>query len=328
MQTLHAEERTNYPLTLSVDDLGEGFNLYAQVAEEIGPARVCAFMRTALEQLVRALEDDPSAEALSLEVLSSSERDQVVYGWNATEAAFPAERCVQELFEAQVARTPEAVAVVFEGVELSYGELNARANRLAHHLIGLGIEPDARVAIALERSPEMVVALLGVLKAGGAYVPLDPAYPAQRLAFMLEDSAPHALLTEAAVRPALGHLPDTLPIIELDAPSPPWTALPAANPDPAARGLTSRNLAYVIYTSGSTGTPKGVMVEHQAVVNRLVWMQQAYQLRPLRGGAAKDAVQLRCLGLGVFLAAVAWGAPGRGPSQRAHGPRLSERSHN
>ena len=280
MQTLHAEERTNYPLTLSVDDLGEGFNLYAQVAEEIGPARVCAFMRTALEQLVRALEDDPSAEALSLEVLSSSERDQVVYGWNATEAAFPAERCVQELFEAQVARTPEAVAVVFEGVELSYGELNARANRLAHHLIGLGIEPDARVAIALERSPEMVVALLGVLKAGGAYVPLDPAYPAQRLAFMLEDSAPHALLTEAAVRPALGHLPDTLPIIELDAPSPPWTALPAANPDPAARGLTSRNLAYVIYTSGSTGTPKGVMVEHQAVVNRLVWMQQAYQLRP------------------------------------------------
>ena len=222
----------------------------------------------------------PQTALDELPLLPPAERHQVLYGWNATEAPFPAELCIQELFEAQVARTPEAIAVVFEGVELSYAELNARTNRLAHQLIGLGVKPDARVAIALERSPEMVVALLAVLKAGGAYVPLDPAYPAERLGFMIEDSAPHALLTQQAVLPALGRLPDTLPILELDAPSPPWAALPATNPDPASRGLSSRNLAYIIYTSGSTGTPKGVMVEHQAVVNRMLWMQQAYRLQP------------------------------------------------
>ena len=280
MQTLPAEERTNYPFTLLVDDFGQGFNLYAQTPDQIGPARICAFMRTALEQLVHALDERPGAQALTFEVLSPAERHQVLYGWNATEAPFPAELCIQELFEAQVGRTPDAIAVVFEGIELSYAELNARANRLAHHLIGLGVKPDARVAIALERSPEMVVALLAVLKAGGAYVPLDPAYPIERLGFMIEDSAPHVLLTMQAVLPALGRLPDTLPILELDAPSPPWAALPATNPDPASLGLTSRNLAYIIYTSGSTGTPKGVMVEHQAVVNRILWMQQAYRLQP------------------------------------------------
>ena len=148
------------------------------------------------------------------------------------------------------------IALVFEGRQLSYTELNARANQLAHHLIATGLKPEGRVAIALERSAEMVVAMLAILKAGGAFVPIDPAYPAERISFMIEDSAPDILLTQRAVLPLLGHLPDKLPILTLDDSTPPWAALPATNPDPASIGLTSANLAYVIYISARQADPR------------------------------------------------------------------------
>ncbi|WP_457812635.1 AMP-binding protein [Sinorhizobium meliloti] len=153
---------------------------------------------------------------------------------------------------------------------LSYGELNARANRLAHHLIALGVRPDQPVAICLERSPAMVVGLLAILKAGGAYLPLDPAYPSARLRQIVEDAAPRLLLCDAAGRAALG--PEALvdlTVVDLQTATPAWAELPASNPEPRALGLSPRHLAYVIYTSGSTGTPKGVMVEHRGLV-RLV----------------------------------------------------------
>ena len=180
---LYGEERTNYPFTLSVDDLGEGFGLTAQVAAPAEAKRVCEYMHRALESLVEALESEPHRAVGGLEVLPVEERQQVLYEWNRTEAEYPADRCVHELFEEQVSKTPEAVAVVYEGETLSYGELNRRANRLGHHLRGLGVKPDGRVAICVERGFEMIVGLLGVLKAGGAYVPLDPGYPAERLQF-------------------------------------------------------------------------------------------------------------------------------------------------
>ena len=153
-------------------------------------------------------------------------------------------------------RTPEAIAVEFEEQKLSYGELNARANRLAHRLRGLGVKPDDRVAICVERSFEMVVGLLAILKAGGAYVPLDPGYPAARLAFMLKDSAPVALLADSAGQAALAGR--YCRAGDRSGGCGPLGHEPAANLDCAALGLTSRHLAYVIYTSGSTGTPKGV----------------------------------------------------------------------
>ena len=160
--------------------------------------------------------------------------------------------------------TPDAVAVVFEDRQLTYAELNARANRLAHHLRSLGAGPETRVAICLERSLEMVVGLLAVLKAGGAYVPLDPAYPEERLAFMLADSAPLALLTQGNLATSLLEAAPGLPVIDL-AEAEQWAHRPAHNPDPAAVGLTPQHLAYVIYTSGSTGKPKGVLIEHRQV---------------------------------------------------------------
>jgi amino acid adenylation domain-containing protein len=213
----------------------------------------------------------------------AAERHRILVEWNATEVDIPQDKCVHELVEAQAARTPDAIAVVCEGERLTYAELNAKANRLAHHLRALGVRPDDRVAICAERSLAMVVGLLAILKAGGAYVPHDPEYPAERLAFMLRDSAPIAALTHGTARAALEdglagltHRPPVLAIDEDAA----WEGRPSTNPDPAEIGLTSRRLAYVIYTSGSTGRPKGAMNEHHAVVNRLIWGQRAFELGP------------------------------------------------
>ena len=224
--------------------------------------RVCQYMCRALEALVEALETSPARAVRTLEVLPAAERHRLLYEWNDTEVEYPSDKCVHELFEEQAEKTPEAVAVVYEDEQLSYGELNRRANQLAHYLRELGVKPDDRVALCLERSLEMVVALLAVLKAGGAYVPLDPDYPPERLRFMLEDSQPVVLLTQSHLRELFNQLEDALPVLDLDD-STPWQQQPESNPDPAAIGLTPSHLAYVIYTSGSTGLPKGVCVMHR-----------------------------------------------------------------
>jgi amino acid adenylation domain-containing protein len=216
------------------------------------------------ETLLAAALEAPGTPVSEMTLLGPEETELVLRGWTGGTAAFPADRCMHELFEARVAETPDAVALVFDGQSVTYGDLNARANRLAHHLIAQGVRPDTLVAVALERGVEMVVALLATLKAGGAYVPLDPAYPQERLGFMIADSAPHLLLTRSEVRSSLGTLPDTLTQILLDEDAP-WAGLPVTNPAAAALGLTPSHLAYVIYTSGSTGLPKGVTVEHARV---------------------------------------------------------------
>ena len=281
IEYLGAEERTNYPFTLSVDDLGEGFVLTAQVRLPIDPKRICGFMHTALEQLANALENAPTTPLWRLDVLPPAERHQLLTEWNATEVAYPQDRCIHELFEAQTAKAPEAVAVVHGERQLSYGELNARANRLAHYLRALGVTPETRVAICVERSLEMVVGLLAILKAGGAYVPLDPAYPAERLAYMLADSAPVVILTDAQAQnrlPAAFAGAAAIPVLDLEADAERWAGQPMINPDRASVGLTARHLAYVIYTSGSTGIPKGVMVEHRSLANLIGWHCDAFDL--------------------------------------------------
>ena len=198
---LYGKSLNNYPVTLNVDDLGEGFSLRTLVEASVDAHRVCQYMHTALESLAEALENEPSRRMHALEVIPETEKRQILYEWNASRAEYAAtrgrrEKLVHRLFEEQAQKTPDAVAVVFEEATLSYGELNRQANQLAHYLREFGVGPDERVAICLEGSLEMVVGLLGVLKAGGAYVPLDPAYPVERLQYMLEDSAPVAVLTQ------------------------------------------------------------------------------------------------------------------------------------
>ncbi|MDE3786069.1 amino acid adenylation domain-containing protein, partial [Sinorhizobium meliloti] len=277
MEWLGDEERTNYPLTLSVDDFGQELGLTADAVEPISADRICGYMQRALEQLVDALEQAPDRPVRELDILPAEERSYLLEELNRTEADYPSDLCVHALFEAQVRRVPDAVALVFEEQSISYGALNADANRLAHHLIGLGVRPDQPVAICVERSPAMVVGLLAILKAGGAYVPLDPAYPGERLRQLLDDAGPRLLLCDAAGRAALGaEAIDDLSAVDLDAAMPAWADQSADDPDPHALGLTARNLAYVIYTSGSTGTPKGVMVEHRGMTNYLSWARESY----------------------------------------------------
>ncbi|QHG87430.1 non-ribosomal peptide synthetase [Xanthomonas cucurbitae] len=224
--------------------------------------------RQVLQAMVAAGADDQPVERLPL--LGEAERRQVVLEWNATAVDYPRDACVHALFEAQAARTPAAVAVVHGESSLTYEQLNAQANRLAHYLREVGVGPDDRVAICVQRDVRMVVALLAVLKSGGAYVPLDPAYPADRLAYMLADSAPVAVLAQTAT---VGLLPmASVPVIDMDMPC--WQSHDMANPSIAA--LTSAHLAYVIYTSGSTGRPKGVMVEHRNTVNLLIWAHRSF----------------------------------------------------
>ncbi|AHG70703.1 D-alanine--poly(phosphoribitol) ligase, subunit 1 [Burkholderia pseudomallei MSHR146] len=273
IELLSARERTNYPLTLSVDDLGQDFSLTVQVSGHVDPQRVCAFMETALEQLAQALGEQPQCDIGGLDVLPRSEREQMVYAWNATERDYPIEQCIHQLFEAQVDRKPEAIALTFEGQRLSYAELNARANRLAHYLQGRGVGPDRLVALCAERGIEMVVGLLAILKAGGAYVPLDPAYASDRLRGIVEDSQPALVLADAVGRAALGELDGALPVIDLETDALRWHEMPPTNPGVASQHV--HHLAYVIYTSGSTGRPKGVMVEHAQVV-RLFGATQAW----------------------------------------------------
>ena len=209
-----------------------------------------------------------------LGMLSEREREQVLYQWNETSVEFPSDKTVHELFAEQVEKTPKAVAVEYEGRQLTYGELNRQANRLAHYLQILGVKPEARVAICVERGLEMIVGLLAILKAGGAYVPLDPAYPQERLQYMLEDSAPVALLTQAQVREQMGPLPAGLPTLDLtDAV---WNSQPESNPEAADPKTTAGQLAYVLYTSGSTGKPKGVMVSHRNLVSSTFARKLAY----------------------------------------------------
>ncbi|MFL5386461.1 MAG: amino acid adenylation domain-containing protein, partial [Longimicrobiaceae bacterium] len=235
-----------------------------------------------LGHLARVLEQvaaDADVRLSQLELLGEAERALVLKEWNRTERPYPRGMCVHELFEAQAARTPGAVAVVSEAERVTYAELNARANRLAHRLRELGVAPDVRVGICVERSVEMVVGLLAILKAGGAYVPLDASYPVDRLRCMLEDSAPAVLLTHPPLAATVAELAagSAVPVLDLTARAA-WADRPAENPE--RDGLGPKNLAHVLFTSGSTGRPKGVMLEHGSLVNRLAWMQDRYVMEP------------------------------------------------
>lgn len=222
--------------------------------------RMLGHFRVLLEGIVA----DPEQPLSKLPLLAEAERRQLLVEWNDTSTEYPRDQTVQQLFEAQAAETPEAVAVVFEGEGLTYAELNGQANQVAHHLRRRGTGPDVLVGIMMERSVKMVVALLGILKAGGAYAPLDPAYPQERLAFMLRDTDAPVLLTEE-------RLAENLPahraqVIRLDAD---WERIAGESTENPPSAATAESLAYVIYTSGSTGRPKGVAVTHRSIV-RLV----------------------------------------------------------
>ena len=207
----------------------------------------------------------------SMPLLTASEREQILHEFNNSAVSYPQSEMIHQVFEAQAERAPDAIAVLWGEHQMTYAQLNRKANQLAHALLACGLRPDERVGIYAERSPEAVVGLLGILKAGGAYVPLDPSYPPERLAFMLKDSSPVAMLAQADLRDSVSTL--GRPVIVLD------EDLPQPADNPVVSGRTSRNLAYLIYTSGSTGQSKAVMIEHRSVL-RLVINSNYAQIGP------------------------------------------------
>lgn len=275
-------DTTQFDLSLYLRVSGEALAGYLEYATDLFDAATVARYIGHFTTLLAGMVAQDAQSLAALPLLAAAERRQLLQEFNDTRVDYAQGALIHQLFEAQVVAKPAAVALVYEGETLSYYVLNRRANQLAHMLLRRGIRPDDRVALCLERGIDMVVALLAVLKAGGAYVPLDPAYPADRLQYMLADSAPVAVLTQRSLLARLRELDGTtaVPMLVLDDRD--TVSLlaqqPERNPDPAALGLTCAHLAYVIYTSGSTGRPKGVMNQHDGVLNLLRWNHGQYAL--------------------------------------------------
>jgi len=261
IRQLMARERTNYPLTVSVDDVGEGFLLTVDALAPAEPDQVGALLHTCLDNLVTALDSAPETAVGAVGVLGEVELSRVLVEWQEPVVEVVA-GTLPGLFEAQVVRDPDAVAVVADGVRLSYGELEVRANRLAWLLVGRGVGVESVVGVCLERGVEVVVAMLAVVKAGGAYVPIDPAYPDERIGYTLGDAGARLVLASAGLAGRLGGF--GVEVVVLDEPSlvAELAVLDAGVP---GRVVLPGHPAYVVYTSGSTGRPKGVVVTHGSV---------------------------------------------------------------
>ncbi|CAI2767104.1 non-ribosomal peptide synthetase [Flavobacterium collinsii] len=268
---LSSHERTNYPFTLSVDDYGDDFGLKSQIDQSIGSQRIVEYMKEALTELLEAIKSEESS-VMSLVILPKEEQHELLYSFNDTAVAYPKDKTVVDLFEEQVKKTPDAIAVVYEGEALSYKELNEKSNQLGHYLIEQGVEPDTLVGICLERSLEMLIGILGILKSGGAYVPVDPDYPSDRIGYMLDDAGIKLVLSMEDNHKILADYKD-IDVLLLDKD---WAKI-SVNPTTALNvALSPSHLAYVIYTSGSTGKPKGVMIEHSSLVNYLLYSIEYY----------------------------------------------------
>ncbi len=268
-----------------------------------------------LRTLLAAAATRPDASVRSLPMLTEPELQRLLVEWNETAVPFP-ERCMHELFEEQARRTPDAVAVEFRDRQLTYGELDARANQLARHLASLGVGPEVLVGICVERSAEMLVGLLGILKAGGAYVPIDPAYPADRQAYMLESSEAPVVVTEERLRPGLPVGDAKVVCLDGD-----WPAIAALSTDPCGVDANPEQLAYVIYTSGSTGLPKGVQIPHRALVNFLTTMRERPGLTAGDVLVAVTTLSFDIAGLELYLPLVTGARVVVAPAETTSDPR-------
>ncbi|MDZ8030988.1 non-ribosomal peptide synthetase [Nostoc sp. DedSLP04] len=250
--------------------------------------RIVEHFRNLLEGIVA----NPQARLSDLPLLTAEELHQQLVEWNNTQVEYPEQQCIHQLFEAQVEHTPDAVAVVFEDEQLTYCELNAKANQLAHYLKKLGVKPEILVGICVERSLSTIVSLLGILKAGGAYVPIDPAYPPERIAFILEDAQAPVLLTTALLLEAMPQNKAKVVCLDTD-----WHLVAQQSQENLFSEVTTDNLAYVIYTSGSTGRPKGVMIKHASTVAMLDWANKTFAIEAMQGVLASTSI---CFDLSVF----------------------------
>jgi amino acid adenylation domain-containing protein len=268
-------EIARYDLTLSFTDRKEEMSASLQYNTDLFQAATARRMLAHLKVLLGGIVEDPARRLSHLPLMGAEERHQVLVEWNQTEVEYPKEMTVHRLFEEQAKRTPDAVAVELEGEGLTYEELHRRSNRLARYLQGLGVGPEVLVGLCVERSLNMVVALLGILKAGGAYLPLDPAYPAERLRHMLEDSDAALVMTDRAVASSVSMSSARTVVFDTL-----WDAIAEQSDESLESVVAPHSLAYVIYTSGSAGRPKGVEIEHRSLANYARYIGELYALRP------------------------------------------------
>ncbi|ALF53778.1 PscJ [Nostoc piscinale CENA21] len=261
---------TNYPLTVKVVPNSESLNLYISYNNRQFESSSMSRILEHLETLLAGFVANPEAKLRQLPMLTAQENQQILKVWNNTANNYALDKCIHELFEQQVAKTPDAVAVEFENQQLTYQQLNAKANQLADYLRSLGVKPEVLVGICVERSLDMIIGLLAILKAGGAYIPLDPNYPSERIAYILEDTQAPVLLTQSSLLAGMPQHQAKVICLDTD-----WHNISQHSQENLVSEVTTENLAYVIYTSGSTGKPKGVQIPHLALSNFLYSMQQA-----------------------------------------------------
>ncbi|PYJ33551.1 MAG: non-ribosomal peptide synthetase [Verrucomicrobia bacterium] len=285
---------SKFDFSMTLERSAEGWTAVAEYSTDLFDAdrveRMLEHWRVILENVVA----NPIQRVSEIPLLTAAERQQILVEWNRTERDYPRDKCLHHLFEEQVERTPDAVAVVFEDQRLTYRQLNVRATQLGHYLRSLGVGPEMLVGICVERSLELLVGILGILKAGGAYVPLDPTYPAERTRFVLEDARVPVLLTLQQLRADLGAEIPSCTIVCLDTD---WETIAEAPTETPHSGVGPQNLAYVIYTSGSTGKPKGVAIEHHSPVTLVHWAQEIFSPEECIGVLFGTSI---CFDLSVF----------------------------
>ena len=303
---------SKFDLTLDLKETSEGIKGGIEYNTDLFDTTTITRMLGHFQTLLESIVANPDQPLWDLPLLTPTEQHQLLVEWNNTQTDYPNNTCIHQLFEAQVERTPNTIAVIFDNQQLTYQQLNHRANQLARHLQKLGVKPEVTVGICLERSLEMIVAILAILKAGGAYIPLDPAYPQERRAFMLQDSQVSLLLTTSknvqnSLYPSGKASPNTidnnkqspinleqLTVICLDKN---WETINQENTDNPESHINPTNLAYILYTSGSTGFPKGVAIEHRSTVNFIHWAQTVFNPEQLAGVLASTSI---CFDLSVF----------------------------
>jgi amino acid adenylation domain-containing protein len=279
-------------LGLYITEQVDGVAIWAEYSTDLFESATISRLLEHYRTLLEAAVARPDVPVSRLSLLTGAERQQVLVDWNRTQIAYPKDRCLHELIEEQVERTPEAVAVVFKEDRLTYRQLNERANQLAHHLQKLGVRPGVLVGICMERSLELVIGLLGILKAGGAYVPLDPAYPAERLGLVIEDARMGVLVTQGKCLEKVAKLPAHVLDVDRDR-----ITIGTEVRENLPKACRPEDLAYVIYTSGSTGRPKGVAIEHRSPVAFVAWAHTVFAAKELAGVLFSTSV---CFDLSIF----------------------------
>ncbi len=282
LETEHTTAK--FDLTLFIEETTEGLTAVWEYCTDLFDAETIARFASCFEVLLKSIVAEPSTPVGKLRILTDSERRRLLIDWNATAQPWPHDRCFHELFSDQATHNPEALAAVFGDRSLTYAALNARANRLAHHLQTLGIGPESLVGLYFERSLELMIAVLGVLKAGAAYVPLDAGYPRERLTFMLEDARAELILTQQNLA---SRLPETMPRLCVDTE---WHRMAHQPESDPASSVGPDGLAYVLYTSGSTGRPKGAQILHRGLTNYLNWALHAYAVREGNGSPLHSSI--------------------------------------